>query len=118
MNCRAYDESDSIYRRCPSAYSVSNASDDFPLPETPVNTISAFRGSVSETDCRLCTRAFLMSIDFGSIRSLNLIACRPGPLSILLEIRQPHPIALQQFHRKFLRDPFHCPPRIKTNMRG
>jgi hypothetical protein len=37
-------ESDSTYRRCPSAYSVSNASVDFPEPETPVMTTSLSRG--------------------------------------------------------------------------
>jgi hypothetical protein len=39
-NCRAYDDSDSTYRRCPSAYTVSNASEDFPDPERPVMTTS------------------------------------------------------------------------------
>src|SRR3989344_1377441 len=43
-NCRAYAESDSTYFRCPSAKIVSNANDDFPEPESPVNTTILFRG--------------------------------------------------------------------------
>ena len=43
-NCRAYAESDSTYRRCPSAYRVSNASEDLPEPDRPVITISRSRG--------------------------------------------------------------------------
>ena len=37
-------ESDSTYRRCPSAYRVSNASVDFPRRITPVITTSLSRG--------------------------------------------------------------------------
>src|SRR6266480_6762241 len=36
---------------------VSNASDDLPLPESPVKTTSLSRGIVSETFLRLCSRA-------------------------------------------------------------
>src|SRR5437879_5655520 len=36
---------------------VSKASEDFPDPEIPVNTISRSRGSSRETSCRLCSRA-------------------------------------------------------------
>ena len=36
-NWRAYDASDSTYRRCPSADKVSKANEDLPAPETPVN---------------------------------------------------------------------------------
>src|SRR6267142_1331083 len=56
-NCLAYAESDSTYRRCPSAYTVSNASDDFPDPLTPVTTVSALCGISTLTFFRLCTRA-------------------------------------------------------------
>src|SRR5258708_1051976 len=56
-NCRAYADSDSTYRRCPSAKIVSNARLDFPDPDNPVNTISASRGKSSETSFRLCSRA-------------------------------------------------------------
>src|SRR3989344_8710490 len=64
-NCRAYAESDSTYLRCPSAKIVSNASEDFPLPESPVNTTILFRGISTLTFFRLCVRAPLMMI-FGS----------------------------------------------------
>ncbi len=55
------------YRRWPSAYSVSNTSDDFPDPETPVTTTSSFRGMsrfeifqvvlarTADRDCRGCS---------------------------------------------------------------
>ena len=33
-----------MYRRCPSAYIVSNASEDLPEPERPVKTTSLFLG--------------------------------------------------------------------------
>ena len=56
-NCRAYADSDSTYRRWPSAKIVSNASDDLPLPDSPVNTTSASRGISTDTSRRLCTRA-------------------------------------------------------------
>src|SRR2546430_15688610 len=42
-NCRAYAESDSTYRRWPSAKIVSKARLDFPDPDKPVNTIIASR---------------------------------------------------------------------------
>ena len=45
-NCRAYADSVSTYRRCPSAYSVSNAKLDFPEPLGPVNTTN-FRFGIS-----------------------------------------------------------------------
>src|SRR5487761_821584 len=56
-NCRAYADSDSTYRRCPSAKIVSNARLDLPDPDRPVNTIMASRGRSSETSLRLCSRA-------------------------------------------------------------
>src|SRR3954469_2157968 len=56
-NWRAYAESDSTYRRWPSAKSVSNAREDLPEPESPVKTISESRGRSIETSLRLCSRA-------------------------------------------------------------
>src|SRR5688500_20056108 len=57
MNCRAYEDSDSTYLRCPSAKIVSNASEDLPDPDRPVKTMSESRGRSSETFLRLCSRA-------------------------------------------------------------
>src|ERR1700743_2505308 len=56
-NCLAYADSDSTYRRWPSAKMVSNARLDLPEPDKPVNTIMASRGRSSETSLRLCSRA-------------------------------------------------------------
>src|SRR3954453_8586694 len=56
-NCRAYADSDSTYRRCPSAKIVAKASEDLPEPERPVKTMSESRGRSSETSLRLCSRA-------------------------------------------------------------
>src|SRR5664280_2021240 len=56
-NCRAYDDSDSTYRRWPSAKMVSNARLDLPDPDNPVKTISASRGRSRLTSRRLCSRA-------------------------------------------------------------
>src|SRR5947209_20540939 len=56
-NCRAYDDSDSTYRRCPSAKIVSNARLDLPDPDRPVKTIIASRGRSRLTSRRLCSRA-------------------------------------------------------------
>lgn|GEM_PF-3755014 len=47
----------SINRRCASAYKVSNAMDDLPELEIPVNTTMAFRGNEKETSRRLCVLA-------------------------------------------------------------
>src|SRR3954471_18768077 len=74
-NWRAYAESDSTYRRWPSAYSVSKARDDLPEPETPVSTTNLSRGISTSTPFRLCSRAPLMTI-----LSLD-IAALPGLLS-------------------------------------
>src|SRR5438477_11058847 len=57
MNCRAKVDRLSTYRRCPSAYSVSNASELLPEPETPVRQMSLFLGSTTSTLRRLCSRA-------------------------------------------------------------
>src|SRR5262245_23958594 len=48
---------DASSRRCPSAYTVSNASDDLPEPLTPVTTTSLSRGISTSTFCRLFSRA-------------------------------------------------------------
>ena len=55
-------ESDSMYRRCPSANIVSNASDDLPEPESPVNTTILLRGIETVTFFKLCVRAPLTII--------------------------------------------------------
>jgi hypothetical protein len=36
---------------------VSKASEDFPEPESPVMTVSSFRGMLTEMFLRLCSRA-------------------------------------------------------------
>src|ERR671928_1164770 len=56
-NCRAYADSDSTYRRWPSAKIVSKARLDLPDPDSPVNTIRASRGRSRWTSLRLCSRA-------------------------------------------------------------
>src|ERR1044071_10257060 len=56
-NCRAYADSDSTYRRWPSAKIVSKARLDLPDPDSPVNTISESLGKSSDTSLRLCSRA-------------------------------------------------------------
>src|ERR1700760_1815570 len=56
-NWRAYAESDSTYRRWPSAKIVSNASEDFLEPDRPVKTTSESRGISRSTFFRLWTRA-------------------------------------------------------------
>src|SRR5213080_414801 len=56
-NCRAYADSDSTYRRWPSAKIVSKARLDLPDPDSPVNTMREFLGRSSETSLRLCSRA-------------------------------------------------------------
>src|SRR5688572_6080821 len=61
-NCRAYEDSDSTYRRWPSAKIVSKASDDLPEPETPVITTILFRGISTFIFLRLCVLAPLTFI--------------------------------------------------------
>src|SRR3954464_11241644 len=56
-NCRAYADSDSTYRRCPSAKIVSKAREDLPDPDRPVKTTRESLGSSSEMSLRLCSRA-------------------------------------------------------------
>src|ERR671916_2501257 len=56
-NCRAYDDRDSTYRRCPSAKIVSKARLDLPDPDRPVKTTRLYRGRSRGTARRLCSRA-------------------------------------------------------------
>ena len=44
-------------RHCPSAKIVSNASEDFPEPDTPVTTVTRSWGMATETFLRLFCRA-------------------------------------------------------------
>src|SRR6187549_666050 len=53
---------DASSRRCPSTYTVSKASDDFPDPLTPVTTMSLSRGISTSTFFRLFSRAPRISI--------------------------------------------------------
>src|SRR5512139_1582294 len=53
---------DARRRRCPSAYTVSNASDDLPEPLTPVTTTSLSRGISTSTFFKLFSRAPRISI--------------------------------------------------------
>src|SRR5512140_1472777 len=66
-NCRAYADSDSTYRRCPSAKIVSNASDDLPDPERPVMTTILSRGISTVMFFRLWTRAPTTRMEFAVI---------------------------------------------------
>src|SRR5215212_5827155 len=83
-NWRAYADSDSTYRRWPSAKIVSNASDDLPDPDRPVNTIRESRGRSSEMSLRLCSRApRMMSCSVTAspaVRAVRTVAV--GPTSI------------------------------------
>src|ERR671929_1147784 len=56
-NWRAYADRDSTYRRWPSAKIVSNAREDLPEPDSPLNTTRESLGSSRETSFRLCSRA-------------------------------------------------------------
>src|SRR3954454_23316730 len=83
-NCRAYVESDSMYFRCPSANTVSNASVLLPLPLRPVTTTSWSRGMSTETFLRLCSRA------------PRILMCRDdsaddGVLILTLQLREDQP---------------------------
>src|SRR5262245_66588010 len=62
MNRFANVDIDASKRRCPSAYTVSKASDDFPDPLTPVTTMSLSRGISTSTFFRLFSRAPRISI--------------------------------------------------------
>src|SRR3989338_249836 len=85
-NWRAYEESDSTYRRCPSAKIVSNAKDDFPLPESPVKTTILFRGISTVMFFRLCVRAPLTIIlpasgffDKSAMSKIDTLNTKPAP---------------------------------------
>src|SRR5918992_2164081 len=56
-NCRAYADSDSTYRRCPSAKIVSKARLDLPEPDRPVKTTRLSRGRSRSTPRRVWSRA-------------------------------------------------------------
>lgn len=71
---------------------VSNASEDFPDPERPVNTISLSRGSSTVRFLRLCSRAPLMSIE-------SVVNASPGRLSYGSVIRK-------TVEHLFVRSPF------------
>ena len=66
-----------MYRRCPSAYSVSKAKLLLPLPDTPVRQIRRFFGNVRVTSARLCSRAPAIVISPGS--AAVVISSRPKP---------------------------------------
>src|SRR5215467_10303369 len=70
-NCLAYADSDSTYRRWPSAKIVSNARLDLPEPDSPVNTIMASLGRSSETSLRLCSRAPRTTSRSATVRSVS-----------------------------------------------
>src|SRR6185295_395664 len=86
-NCRTYVDIDSTNRRCPSAYSVLKASDDFPDPDGPVTTVSCRCGMSTETFLRLCVRAPRMEmvrvgIEWRTLRTRSL--CRSDPDAVTL----------------------------------
>src|SRR5213075_914416 len=82
-NCRTYVDIDSTNRRCPSAYSVSKARDDFPDPDGPVRTVSCRWGISTETFLRLCVRAPRMEIVRVGIRRENASGAATLPLRAL-----------------------------------
>src|SRR5918995_6421791 len=58
---------------------VSNARDDFPEPDSPVNTISWSRGRSSVTFLRLCSRApWMTSLSEPTGRVYRRAATRPN----------------------------------------
>src|SRR5580692_2841049 len=111
-NCRAYAERLSTYLRWPSAYRVSNASEDFPDPLMPVITTSFSRGISSVRFLRLCWRAPVILIVWAAIFSPRLktdqqITTRlPSPEVIAIMSDQTIPFEmtreeLQAMHEKF-----------------
>ena len=70
-------DSDSTYRRCPSAYTVSNASELFPDPDTPDITTSLFRGMTRSTFRRLCSRAPFTTMSAAAIPASILVLLNP-----------------------------------------
>ena len=69
-NCLAYEERDSTYLLCPSAYIVSKARELFPHPETPVKTTILFFGMLTETFLRLFSFAPFILINSVFISTL------------------------------------------------
>ena len=64
INCLAYEERLSIYRLWPSAYNVSNASEDLPEPDKPVITVNLFLGISTLMFFKLCNLAPLINMLF------------------------------------------------------
>jgi len=73
---------------------VSNASEDFPEPESPVKTMSFSLGSSTVRFFRLCSRAPLMSIE--SVDKFS-----PGRLSYhsVIRIRSEHVFVSMLYYR-------------------
>ena len=90
-NCLAYADKDSTYRRCPSAKSVSKASDDFPEPESPVTTTYLSLGICTVIFFRLCTRAPLTVMYLSSLTHLSpvLSAASIAPADIRVTVLHP-----------------------------
>lgn len=59
---------------------VSNANDDFPLPDTPVNTISLFFGNCKSIFFKLCCLAPLITIFDSILSSLKKTQAAPPNL--------------------------------------
>src|SRR5918996_5083649 len=66
---------DSTKRRCPSANTVSKARDDFPAPDGPVTTVTAWCGIRQSIPLRLCVLARWTTID----GVLDIPWCPPAP---------------------------------------
>src|SRR5688500_13410011 len=79
-NCRTYVDIDSTNRRCPSASSALNASEDFPDPDGPVTTVSCRCGISTETFLRLWFRAPRMEMVRSGIQEKNNLnlQCHPS----------------------------------------
>ena len=71
-NCLAYEDNDSTYLLCPSAYIVSKAKELLPDPDTPVITTSLFLGIEMSISFKLCSLAPRMFIFLSSILVLNV----------------------------------------------
>src|SRR5437763_877148 len=79
-NWRAYVDRLSMYFRCPSAKTVSNASVDLPDPDRPVTTTSWSRGMSTEMFLRLCSRAPRTWMDFKLMGACSLRQPTAPPL--------------------------------------
>src|SRR5579875_1617914 len=87
-NCRAYADRLSTYRRWPSAYTVSNASELLPEPDTPLTTVKALCGISTSIPLRLWVRA--PRIVIWSFASTVGIWLRPPPRRALARLRAQH----------------------------